>query len=154
MLYSGSGLCWIPNLNIAPTHFPRIHSHSVASIIGEQAAALAVKSTPHIMWWGLSMMAIQVVWLVVGLTATIVPLAYGVPFRGSDGATSQTSFPASIWYILLACFWILSVAWQFIVVEKVVAATVASSAASWCSSPGDVEPVWVTFRRVLNSSLG
>lgn len=54
----------------------------------------------------------------------------------------------------LVYFWMASAVWSLAVGVNVVAATVADSVTTWWSSPGDVRTAWVSFRLVIQSSLG
>lgn len=141
-----SRVCLTPNLNIPTNNFITFTRTPLISVQA-QAAALAVKSAPNILNWALCMMAVRTVWLVAAVTALVGSVAAFASPSGPSGDHIVVEF-----FMLLV--WGLSVVWQFTVVNNVVGATVASSVASWCSSPGNVEPVWGSFRRVMHSSLG
>lgn len=121
--------------------------------LGAQAAALCVKSTPSIMLWALCMMVIRAMWY-VATVITLIGLA--VIFLSetdiSDILDRTTDTAAELFSIFLP--WKLSAVWQYTVTGKVIAAAVASSVSSWCSSPENVEPVRESFRRVFRYSLG
>lgn len=127
--------------------------------------------------WALFVVAVRALWLTVGVTALFgstislqtVHASDGTTFRAtdchsrypqtacecngsvvSDGLGCEYSDPS----LALVYVWLASALWGSIVTVNVVDATVAESVASWWSSPGRVEPVWESFHRVINSSLG
>lgn len=56
--------------------------------------------------------------------------------------------------IFLVSFWFWNAAWHFVVITNVVDVTVSRSVTRCYSSPDNVEPMWASFRRVMNPSLG
>ena len=148
-----------------------------------QAAALSVRSTPHVVVWALCAMAVRGMLLAVFAMASFgsvhafqqVIAPEGETYFAADCHTVALSMSTTLscecngdaisntgtigcrygsYNMVLVCAWIASLSWTYNVTTKIVAATVADSVTTWWTSPDDVKSMWVPFHRVMHSSQG
>lgn len=148
-----------------------------------QIAALSIKSTPQVVVWTLCATAIRVCFHTVFVMASLGPVHAFQEVVASDGATylavhcHTVAQPMSTalscecngdaiadveavgcqygsYNKFLVCFGTASVTWAYVAAGNILAKTVADSVATWWAAPDEVKSVWVSFHRVMHSSLG